>query len=186
MTKSISDILQQFRDEARSNRDLGDRFERLMVGFLKKDPIYSDLFSAVWLWGEWPERGNKPDVGIDIVAQERGSGDVWAIQCKFFDPAHTLQKADIDSFFTASGKAPFKKRLIISTTDNWSRHAEDACKNQQIPVSRLRVQDLDESSGGLGGGAAGSTNGNKIQGQKTPSPPSKRSPRQSHRRVKSG
>ncbi len=145
MTKSINDILQQFREEARNNRDLGDRFERLMVGFLKKDPVYSDLFSAVWLWGEWPERGNKPDVGIDIVAQERGSGDVWAIQCKFFDPAHTLQKADIDSFFTASGKDPFKKRLIISTTDNWSKHAEDACKNQQIPVSRLRVQDLDES-----------------------------------------
>lgn len=99
----------------------------------------------MWLWSEWPHRGKKPDVGIDIVAQERATQDICAIQCKFFDPSHQLQKADIDSFFTASGKEPFKKRLIVSTTDKWSKHAEDACNNQQVPVSRLRLQDLDQS-----------------------------------------
>ncbi|WP_257626283.1 restriction endonuclease [Janthinobacterium sp. NKUCC06_STL] len=44
------------------------------------------------------------DVGIDLVARKRGTGDYWAIQCKFYDPDHALQKGDIDSFFTASGK----------------------------------------------------------------------------------
>jgi predicted helicase len=39
---------------------------------------------------------------------------------------YTLQKADIDSFFTASGKKPFTHRIIISTTDRWSEHAEEA------------------------------------------------------------
>ncbi|HEY9744843.1 MAG TPA: DEAD/DEAH box helicase family protein, partial [Oculatellaceae cyanobacterium] len=51
----------------------------------------------------------------------------------------------MDSFFTASGKAGFASRMIVSTTDKWSKHAEDALRNQQIPVTRLRVQDLDES-----------------------------------------
>ena len=73
------------------------------------------------------------------------TGELCAIQCKFYDPTHTLQKDDIDSFFTASGKAGFTSRLIVSTTDKWSKDAEEALEGQQIPVSRLRVQDLDDS-----------------------------------------
>jgi predicted helicase len=147
MTQTIHDILKFFRDEAWHKRDLGDRFERLIAAYLTKEPFYAGLFNGnVWLWTEWPHRGNKPDTGIDLVAEEAATGDVWAIQCKFFDPEHYLQKDDLDSFFTASGKEPFKRRLIVSTTDKWSKNAEDALANQQIPVSRLRVQDLEESA----------------------------------------
>jgi len=142
---TIHTILDEFREAALHKRDMGDMFERLMVAYLRSDPIYSERFSEVWLWSEWSKRGNKPDTGIDIVAQEQATGDYCAIQCKFFDPAHTLQKADIDSFFTASGKAPFTSRILISTTDKWSKHAEDALENQQIPITRLRVQDLEDS-----------------------------------------
>ena len=94
---------------------------------------------------EWPGRNNQPDTGIDLVAQERATGDFTAIQCKFLDPSHWLQKEDIDSFFTASGKKPFTQRMIICTTDKWGKHAEEALNNQQPPVIRLRFQDLDES-----------------------------------------
>ncbi len=97
------------------------------------------------MWTDFPKRGNRPDTGIDLVAQERATGDYCAIQCKFYDPTHTLDKSDIDSFFTASGKAQFQKRMIVSTTDKWGKNAEDAIKNQQIPVARLRVQDLADS-----------------------------------------
>jgi predicted helicase len=146
MSQTIHDILESFREEAANKRDLGDKFERLIASYLTKDPLYADLFGVnVWLWTEWPHRGNKPDTGIDIVAEERATGDVWAIQCKFFMPDHNLQKEDIDSFFTASGKDPFKHRMIVSTTDKWSKNAEDALEHQQIPVTRLRVQDLDQS-----------------------------------------
>lgn len=141
----IHDILDYFREEALHKRDLGDKFERLIAAYLTKDPYYANHFSDVWLWMEWPKRGNQPDTGIDLVAQERATGDFTAIQCKFLDPAYNLQKEDIDSFFTASGKAPFTQRLIICTTDKWSKHAEEALKNQNTPVNRLRVQDLDES-----------------------------------------
>lgn len=142
---TIHSILEEFREAATSNRDLGDKFERLLATYLVTDPLYQDKYSDVWLWNEWPDRGNKPDVGIDLVAKERYTGDYCAIQCKFYDPAHTLQKADIDSFFTASGKAPFKHRMIVSTTDKWGKHAEEALENQHLPVSRLRVQDLADS-----------------------------------------
>ena len=49
----------------------------------------------------------------------------------------TLDKSHIDSFFNESGKAPFTHRIIVSTTDNWSTHAENSLKNQDKPVNRL-------------------------------------------------
>ena len=145
MTTTIHGLLEEFRQAKTSNREMGDQFERLIANYFVTDPLYQDKFSDVWLWGEWPDRGNQPDTGIDLVAKDRYTGEYCAIQCKFYDPAHTLQKGDIDSFFTASGKAPFTSRIIVSTTDKWSKHAEEALRNQQIPVTRLRVQDLEDS-----------------------------------------
>lgn len=142
---TIHDVLEEFRQAQISNREMGDKFERLIANYLVTDPLYKDKYSDVWLWSEWPDRNKKPDTGIDLVAKERYTGEYCAIQCKFYDPNHTLQKADIDSFFTASGKPPFTSRIIVSTTDKWSKNAEDAIKNQRIAVSRLRVQDLADS-----------------------------------------
>ncbi|KWD71070.1 DEAD/DEAH box helicase [Burkholderia ubonensis] len=153
MTTTIYSILEEFRKAASDNRDLGDRFERLIATYLLTDPQYADRLSDVWLWNEWPNRGNRTDVGIDLVARERGTGDHWAIQCKFFDPARQLEKSHIDSFFTASGQKyagldgeiSFKQRLIFSTTDKWSKHAEDALEDQTIPTFRIGVQNLADS-----------------------------------------
>ena len=152
MTTTIHTVLEEFRQAARSKRDLGDKFERLIANYLVTDPQYADRLSDVWLWSEWPGRWSA-DVGIDLVAREHGTGEYWAIQCKFYDPEHTLRKEDIDSFFTASGKRfattdgerGFVSRLIVSTTDKWSKHAEDALEDQSVPVSRMRVQDLADS-----------------------------------------
>lgn len=149
---AIEAVLEHFREQARNNRDLGDSFERLIAHYLLTDPQYSDRLSDVWLWSEWPDRWNV-DVGIDLVARERGTGDYWAIQCKFLDPDTYLQKSEIDSFFTASGKQfkttsgkkSFAHRLIVSTTDKWSKHAEDALADQTTPVSRLWFKDLADS-----------------------------------------
>jgi predicted helicase len=143
---TIRDILSELDASATDERDKGDKFERLMTAYLRTDASWSDRFSNVWLWNAWPGRDGKPDTGIDLVAEERESGGLTAIQCKFYDPTHTLHKRDIDSFFTASGKDAFTGRMIISTTDDWSDNANDALKGQQVPVTRLRVQDLDESS----------------------------------------
>lgn len=143
--QTIHTILAQFREEASSNRDLGDRFERLICAYLKLDPLYTERFSNVWMWNEFPKKGDVGDVGIDIVAEERATGEYCAIQCKFYLPEHTISKEDIDSFFTASGKKLFTSCIIVSTTDKWGKNAEHALAHQSKPISRLRVQDLDAS-----------------------------------------
>ncbi|MFO0894505.1 MAG: type ISP restriction/modification enzyme [Phycisphaerales bacterium] len=141
---TIHDILAGFREDARNNRDLGDRFERLIVRFLSLDPIYANRFSKVWLWNDWPDKGNVGDVGIDIVAEERASGGFCAIQCKFYLPEHELSKGDLDSFFAAAGREPFTSCMIVSTTDRWGKNAEDVLR-QSKPVTRIRINDLDTS-----------------------------------------
>lgn len=146
MSTTIHDILGELYTASSDERDKGDRFERLMASYLRTDLTWTDRFSNVWLWNDWPDRHGKVDTGIDLVAEEREGGGLTAIQCKFYAPSHTLQKGDIDSFFTASGKEGFSGRVIVSTTDKWSKHAEEALRGQQVPVTRLRVQDLDESS----------------------------------------
>ena len=138
---NLSYAFEKLETVAKSNRERGELFERLIKQYLKADPVYTERFSDVWLWNEWPKREG-PDTGIDLVAQEKGGG-LCAIQCKYYAPSHTLQKADIDSFFTASGKNIYTHRLIVSSTDKWSKHAEEALQNQSIPCSRLRLQDLD-------------------------------------------
>ena len=143
--QTIHTILAQFREEASSNRDLGDRFERLICAYFKLDPLYTERFSNVWMWNEFPKKGDVGDVGIDIVAEERATGEYCAIQCKFYLPEHTISKEDIDSFFTASGKKLFTSCIIVSTTDKWGKNAEHALAHQSKPISRLRVQDLDAS-----------------------------------------
>ncbi|WP_331716061.1 restriction endonuclease [Tessaracoccus coleopterorum] len=83
------------------------------------------------------------------MAQDRESGEWTAIQCKFYAPHQYLAKEDIDSFFTASGKkwdgVAFTNRIIISTTDKWSTHAESALEDQTIPVQRIGLADIAES-----------------------------------------
>ncbi|MDP3952989.1 type ISP restriction/modification enzyme [Microbacterium sp.] len=150
--RSIHDVLDQYRKVAFDEYDKGAYFERLIQAFLKTEPQYAALFDEVWLWSEYPARGNRVDTGVDLVARNRDSGELTAIQCKFFAPKTTVTKAMLDSFLSASGKAledgtaEFTSRLIVSTSDTWGKNAEDAIANQTVPVERLRVQDLDESA----------------------------------------
>ena len=145
--QTIHTILDQFREEAASNRDLGDRFERLICRYLELDPIYVERFSRVWMWNGFPRKGSVGDVGIDIVAEERATGEYCVIQCKIYQPDHTLSKGDLDSYFTALGNPLFTSGMIVSTTDKWGGNAEHAAAHQTKQVSRLRVQDLDDSPG---------------------------------------
>lgn len=56
------------------------------------------------------------DTGIDLVAKTQGTEEIHAIQCKFYAPEHRVMKGDIDSFFTASGKKPFSRRIIVTVS----------------------------------------------------------------------
>lgn len=149
---TLQTLLDEFTEATRNNRDKGTQFEKLIANYLMTDPQYADRLSDVWLWGEWPHRWGSDD-GIDLVARERGTREYWAIQCKFFDPANTLDKGGIDSFLAASGKQfsttdgtfSFTTRLIVSTTEKWSSKANKTLEAQTVPVSRLFFKDLADS-----------------------------------------
>ncbi|OKH99634.1 damage-inducible protein [Streptomyces sp. CB02923] len=146
-TTSVHDVIRAIRrGSIGKNRDRGTRFEELILQYLSTDPQWTEQFSRVWMWADWPgAEHDKRDTGIDLVAQDRETGGFCAIQCKFYEPQHTIQKDDIDSFFTASGKGGFTRRMIVSTTEKWGVHAEAALDDQQIPVTRLGLSDIANS-----------------------------------------
>lgn len=142
----LEQLLNQYRKAAASEREKGTYFEELMLVYLRNEASYRDLYAKVWTYADWAgEQGlDKRDAGIDLVAQTY-TGEIHAIQCKLYAPDYRLQKSDIDSFFTASGKKPFAHRIIVSTTNHWSTHAEDALRDQQPPVSKIDLNDLETS-----------------------------------------
>ena len=143
--KTFGHVFDEMYFSARDERDKGDKFERFLKRYFEVEPKYADQFSKVWMWQEWPGRDRRPDTGIDLVAEDRYTGELVAIQAKFFDPQKRLEKGAIDSFFTELGKDPFTQGMIVSTTDRWSTHAEAALNHQTKPVQRVRLQDFADS-----------------------------------------
>jgi Predicted helicase len=144
---TIHDVIEQF--DTSTNAGKGEKFEQLMVDYFHLDPVLSVTYDEVVRWPSWSHNQGTHDTGVDLVARNKESGEWTAIQCKFYGPKHYLQKGDIDSFFTASGKSwdgiKFTNRIIITTTDKWTSHAEQALENQQIPVQRIGLADIAES-----------------------------------------
>lgn len=120
-----------------------------MKVWLEHAPTQKAQFSRVLMFSDWAaeNRFDQRDTGIDLVAQLADSADDWcAIQCKFYREGHRIQKADIDSFFTASGKRPFTRRLIVDTTGvQWSEHADEALRDQIVETIRIGLSDLEDS-----------------------------------------
>lgn len=152
---TFKNILDKFRKDALSEKDKGDKFEKLMQAYLQTDPKYATLFSKVWLWIEFPFRkdfGGK-DTGVDLVAYTH-NGDYWAIQCKCYAENAIIDKPAVDSFLSTSSRsfidtsgktATFAHRLWISTTNNWGTNAEEAIRNQQPAVSRIGLSHLESA-----------------------------------------
>ena len=106
-------------------------------------PFISDWnITQCWHWAEWPERELKQpqstgqDTGIDVVALNR-DGEYVAIQCKsrqLDEHGHgdSINKAEIDSFASASSDDFWSERWIVTNGDNpLGRNAMSA-----VPKSR--------------------------------------------------
>lgn len=152
---TFQDILARYRAISFSERDKGDRFERLMQAFLQTVPWYAGTFRHVWLWREFPYKQNLggKDTGIDLVAQTV-EGDFWAIQCKCYAETASIDKPAVDSFLATSSKqfvndqhqtTSFALRLWISTTNKWGSEAENAIRHQEPPVQRISLADLEHA-----------------------------------------
>jgi len=150
---SFNKVLEKYRKISFSERDKGDRFERLMKAYLLTDPKYAYKLKKVWLWNEFPAKadlgGN--DTGIDLVALTN-EGDFWAIQCKCFAEGTIIDKKAVDTFFSTSGRTfkdeslktkSFAYRLWIDTTGKqYTGNAAETFNNQGISSGRLGLHDL--------------------------------------------
>lgn len=142
MNQALHDILSRFCKTAKTEREKGTSFENLIKDFLVNDPAYGPQFDGVWSYSDWAKSQgiDSRDTGIDFVAKLADDDTYCAIQCKFYDESHRIQKSDIDSFFTASGKKPFVRGIIVdSTRGELSVHAEAELNdtNHYVQYNRL-------------------------------------------------
>lgn len=73
------------------------------------------------------------------------TGELHAIQAKFYDEDATLRLEDFGTFFTASSKKHFAHRLIFLTAIKSTANLRNAVQQQQPPVSLITLFDLEAS-----------------------------------------
>lgn len=153
MSVVLYDVLDTYRQHAKNKRELGTYFEDLVKVYFENDDLQTQHYDKIWTYADWiAERGqdeSKADTGIDLVAKLRGTEDDYcAIQCKFYDAAHHLQRPDIDSFFSASGRKPFVRRILIDTTAvPLGKNAQSLfeASGQYVESQRIGLSQLEES-----------------------------------------
>lgn len=143
---AFTKLLNTYRNISKSEREKGTYFEDLIQSYLVTEPFYKDTYKEVLTFKDWATRNDLPanDTGIDLIGLTHDE-ETHAIQCKLYDSNYTLQKNDIDSFFTASGKKVFSQRIIVSTTNKWSLNAENSLEDQVPPVTKIDLTDLENS-----------------------------------------
>ena len=147
MQSTIHDILATYRAKSQTEREKGSYFEELIRTYFRFEASYADLYSDVWHFADWANAHgfSAKDTGIDLVAKTRGTEEFHAIQCKCYAENYRVRKADIDSFFTASGQKPFTQRIIVTTTNDWSENAKNSLHSQTPPVYKIDLLDLENS-----------------------------------------
>ncbi len=137
---TIDELLEKYRAENISEREKGAKFEQLMKNFLPI--IYSGDVKNIMLWSNF---SNEQDLGIDLVI-ETFSSEIWAVQCKFYAETTTIDKADVDSFISNSGREfngkKFSRRIFISTSDNFTANALKMFENQTPPIIQIGMDEL--------------------------------------------
>lgn len=144
---SFDKIISNLEREDMTQRDRGTLFELLVTAYLKKEPMYARLFDAVWMLPDVPEEYSIPkkDTGVDLVARNRETGELIAIQCKYYSKDTSIQKSHIDSFLNEVGKSYYAEGIIITTTDKWSDNANDALLYRNKNIARIGLLQLRDS-----------------------------------------
>lgn len=145
--KSFVSLLEDIDSEERSQRDRGTLFELLVVAYLENEPVYARRFDDIWKLSDVPEEYGIPkkDTGVDLVAKDRATGELIAIQCKFYSKTTKIRKEDIDSFLNEVGKSYYSKGIVVSSTDGWTANADEALNNRDKDIQRLGLSHFYES-----------------------------------------
>lgn len=144
---SFDKIIHDLEREDMVQRDRGTLFELLVTAYLKKEPMYARLFDEVWMLYDVPEEYGIPrkDLGVDLVARKRETGELVAIQCKYYSKDTTIQKSYIDSFLNEVGKSYYTEGIIVTSTDKWSSNADEALLNRDKNIARIGLSQLRDS-----------------------------------------
>ena len=142
---TIYELLDDLRASAISEVDKGSKFERLMKAFLTTDPVYAEQFKDVWLWASGRATAASTTPESTWSRRTGSAGATLRSSARCTPRRRPISKDDVDTFLSESGKEGFVERIVVSTSDRWNGHAENAIKAQQIPVRRIGLSDLEAS-----------------------------------------
>jgi len=134
-------VLATLRDLSTDQLDKGKRFERLVAATLRVAPLWATRFKNVWLWEDWPGAGGEIDTGIDLVAEDRVTGALTAIQAKFYDDKASLTLDHVGSFFGLLGQDRFADGMIVTTAPP-TKNLQNTVGNHAKPVTVVGAGDL--------------------------------------------
>ncbi|OQO84120.1 helicase [Enterococcus casseliflavus] len=143
---TFDELIQLAREQSSEiQREKGTLFEKIAQIYFKNEPTYKNLFSDVWLLNEVPEEYAIPkkDTGVDLVARNEATGDLTAIQAKFYD--NKIYKRHIDSFLAELGKSYYSDGIIVYSLDSLSSNADEAINQLSKPVAQIGLSDLRNS-----------------------------------------
>ena len=145
---SLQNLLEEYRNGAKNEREKGDYFERVIRIFLENDDIQKQFFSEVVPFGDWAKAQgwNANDTGIDLVATLSDGSGYAAIQCKFYAPNYSIQKPDLDSFISAASNDLFTRLIIADTTlKEFGRNASQTLDKLSKDWNRIGIAELEAS-----------------------------------------
>lgn len=147
INNAFDKLVQNLEKDTMSQRDRGTLFEVIVKTYLQNEPMYSQIFDKVWMLNEVPDEYciPKKDTGVDLVAKFSNTNELVAIQCKYYSQDTKIQKSHIDSFLNEVGKNYYSKGLIVSTTDKWSKNAEESLSHRNKDIIRIGLSQLRES-----------------------------------------
>ncbi|EBA14409.1 hypothetical protein RSK20926_02032 [Roseobacter sp. SK209-2-6] len=144
----LQEILNTYRQAARTEREKGDYFEKLVRVFLENDDTQKQFYSKVITFADWAgaQGWSNADTGIDLVATLADGSGYAAIQCKFYAPDHSIQKPDIDSFISAASNDLFTRLVIADTTHKeFGRNAKETLDKLSKEWNRIGINELEAS-----------------------------------------
>jgi predicted helicase len=139
-------LLEEFDASAKTTAAKGRRFEEFCLDYFQTDPIWKERFDAVWPWMDWPGRESEADAGVDLVAREKGTGDLVAIQCKFYSPTASLSWTGVSTFVGMLGRPQFTSGMIVSTAGSESPKVEVNLERHAKATTIWRVDDFERSA----------------------------------------
>lgn len=123
-------------------RDRGNMFEDVVKSYLTNEPTYKREFDHVWLLREVPAEYKIPkkDLGVDLVARNRNTGELTAVQAKYYKGK--VGKDTINSYMAELNKNYYANGLLVATTDEWNKNAAATLEDTTKEVSRIGLSNL--------------------------------------------